>query len=187
RFETAQFHLLGKAERRGELADDPGRHDERASAPGPLDPLLAGEVRERATDGDETAAVLTGEFALRWQALADPPVSSLDRGAQVEIDLVVERDRSGLESVACQPCPRRERGPAGWWRSDRDALLIRLYANILAERARVNPLGGCRRGRPMRPRRRPGPPDSPGAAAPDDGVQSRPCQDGSSPSTSPIG
>ena len=74
-----------------------GMEDERAAAAGPLDALLAGELRERPPDGDQAAAVALGELALGRQPVARLPLARVERGHQVEIDLVVQRDGTELE------------------------------------------------------------------------------------------
>ena len=56
---------------------------------------------EGAADGDQAAAVAIGELALRGELVARPPLAGVERGAQVEIDLVVERDRAREEPEAC--------------------------------------------------------------------------------------
>ena len=46
--EAAGLHLLGEAQGAGEVDVDPRREDERAAAAGPLEPLLADELAQRA-------------------------------------------------------------------------------------------------------------------------------------------
>ena len=73
----------------------------------PLEAALAGQVAEGAADGDQAAAVALGELALGGQPVAGAPFARLEGGAQVKIDLVVERDRARQEPEACHA--RRER------------------------------------------------------------------------------
>ena len=103
RLEAAQLHLLREADRRGQLADDTWRLDERAPAAGPLEAILAGEVGQRTPHGDEAAAVLLGELTLRRKPIPDRPLALVDSGSQVEIDLMVERYRAGSQLETCQP------------------------------------------------------------------------------------
>ena len=90
-----------------------GWSDERAAAAGPLEALLAGQLAQRAPDGDQAAAVALRELALGRQPVAGAPFARVEGGAQVEIDLVVQRDGSELEPEACHavasgpPCDRR--------------------------------------------------------------------------------
>ena len=101
--QAAQLHLLREAERGGQVAHDARRRDERAPAAGPLQALLAGQVGEGPAHRDEAAAVALGELPLGRQPVPDRPLARLDPGAQVDVDLVVQRDRSGLELETCQP------------------------------------------------------------------------------------
>ena len=98
RVEAAVLHLLGEAERAGEVALDPRREDGRAAAAGPLDPALAGQLGERPPDGDQAAAVALGELALRREEIAGTPFAVVERRAQVQVDLVMQRDGTELES-----------------------------------------------------------------------------------------
>ena len=75
--------------------------DERSASPRPLQPTLAGEIAQRAADGDEAAPVAGGELALRRQPVPGPPLAGVERRTQVEVDLVVERDRARQEPEAC--------------------------------------------------------------------------------------
>ena len=82
----------------GEVDVDPRREDERAAAAGPLEPPFADELAQRPPDRDEAAAVALGEVALGRQPVAGRHSPRVEGGLQVEIDLVVERDRAELES-----------------------------------------------------------------------------------------
>ena len=109
------LHLLGERHRAVEVEVDRRAGDERAPAAGPLEAALAGQVAERAADGDQAAAVALGQLALGRQPVARAPFARVERGAQVKIDLVVERDRARQEPEACHA--RRERPRAvgrGW-------------------------------------------------------------------------
>jgi hypothetical protein len=57
--------------------------DERATPPRSLDPALADQLIERPTDGDETAAVMGRELALRRQLIPGRPSPRIERGEQV--------------------------------------------------------------------------------------------------------
>ena len=62
RRQPMQLHLLGEAERGGQVAHDPGRRHERPPAPRPLESLLAGKVGQGSPYRDEAAAVPFGEL-----------------------------------------------------------------------------------------------------------------------------
>ena len=100
------LHLFGERHRAVEVEVDRGAGHERAAAAGPLQAVLARQVAERAPDGDQAAAVPLGQLALGRQPVAGAPFARLERGAQVKIDLVVERDRARQEPEACHA--RRE-------------------------------------------------------------------------------
>jgi hypothetical protein len=74
--------------------------DERAPPPRSLQTLLANELRERTPDRDQAAAVAGGKVAFGWEAIARLPLPAVECGAQVEIDLVVQRDGTELEAEA---------------------------------------------------------------------------------------
>ena len=78
----------------GEVEVDAGRQHERALAPGPLDALLAHQLVERAPDGDEAAAIADREVTLGRHLIARVPVAAIQRGTQVQVDLVMQRDRA---------------------------------------------------------------------------------------------
>ena len=96
--EAARLHLLGERELAGEVAIDPGVQDERAAPARPLQPALADQLAERAPDGDQAAAIARRQVALGRQAIAGPPLAGVEGGLQVQVDLVVQRDRAELES-----------------------------------------------------------------------------------------
>ena len=79
---------------------DAGRQDEGAAPAGPFEATLAGELVERAPDGDQAAAVATGQLAFGWESVARLPLAGVDGGLQVQVDLVVQRDGTELQSVA---------------------------------------------------------------------------------------
>src|SRR5215211_5760015 len=57
--EAQARHLLGEAVGVGEVAIDAWLKDVRATALGPLQPLLAGELIQSPANGDQAAAVVT--------------------------------------------------------------------------------------------------------------------------------
>src|SRR5437016_1726119 len=65
RVEAVALHLLGKAERPGEVMVDPLPEHVRAATTGPLDASLAGELAEGVPNGDQAAAVAAGQLPLR--------------------------------------------------------------------------------------------------------------------------
>ena len=101
--ETALPHLFGEARPRGDVAIEARMEDERAAPARPFDPALTHQLVERATDGDQTAAVMGRELALRRQLPAGWPPTGLEGGEQVEIHLMVQRDGAELESEPSQP------------------------------------------------------------------------------------
>ena len=104
RSHPAELHLLGEGEVTLEVAVDARVEDERASASCPLQPLLEDEIAERAPDRDQAAAVALGEVTFGRQLVARPPLTGVERSAKIQVDLVVERHRSELETEACHPC-----------------------------------------------------------------------------------
>ena len=80
--------------------------DERAAAARPLESLLADQLAERPPDGDQAAAVALRQVALGGQPVARAPLALVEGGLQVQVDLVVERDRAELESVTCHRAGR---------------------------------------------------------------------------------
>ena len=87
----------------GEVEVDPWREHEGALPARPRDALLADELVQRAADGDQAAAVPLRELPLRGYLVARPPVAAVQRPAQVEIDLVVQGDRTQLEPETGHP------------------------------------------------------------------------------------
>src|SRR5262245_8787935 len=102
RIEAALAHLLGEARPAGDVAVHPRVEDERPATARALDAALARQLVEGAADRDEAAAVELGELALRRHAITRLPSPVVERGAQVEIDLVVERHGAELETGAGQ-------------------------------------------------------------------------------------
>jgi hypothetical protein len=100
------LHLFGERHGAVEVEVDRRTGDERAASAGALEAPLAGQVAQRPAHGDQAAAVSLRQLALRRQPVARAPLAGVDRGAQVKIDLVVERDRSRQEPEACHA--RRE-------------------------------------------------------------------------------
>ena len=100
RVEAAALHLLGEAQRIGHADVESGREHERAAALAALEPPLPRELVEGAPDRDQRAAVHSRQLALGGQALADLELARIERGSQVNIDLVMQRDRAELEPVA---------------------------------------------------------------------------------------
>ena len=78
-----------------------GEH-ERAAAASALDALLAGQLVEGAADRDEADAVLARQLPLGRNVVALRPAAVVDRAAQVQVDLVVERDGPRLEPEPSQ-------------------------------------------------------------------------------------
>jgi hypothetical protein len=66
----------------------------------PVQPSLAGQLREGTADGDQAAAVALRELALRREEIAGTPFARVERRAKVQVDLVVKRDGTELESEA---------------------------------------------------------------------------------------
>src|SRR5512147_234884 len=98
RIQAASLHLLGERQVPGEVPVDPGMEDERAATAGPLQASLADELAERPPDGDEAAAVADRQVALGREPVAGLPLARVEGGLEVQVDLVVERDRAELES-----------------------------------------------------------------------------------------
>ena len=107
RVQAAILHLLGEAHRAGKVALDPRPEDGRATAARPLQACLARQLRQGASDGDQAAAVARGELALRREEVAGSPLACVERRAEVQVDLVMKRDGTELESEVCH----REGGP----------------------------------------------------------------------------
>jgi hypothetical protein len=61
---------------------------------------LAGELRQGPPDRDEAAAVAGGELAFRREEVAGTPFACIERRAEVEVDLMMKRDGTELESEA---------------------------------------------------------------------------------------
>jgi hypothetical protein len=97
RVEAAGMHLVGEAPVATEVQVETAMEDERSAAARSLDALLAGELGQCAPDGDQAAAVLRRELALRRQPVARFPLVGIQSGHKVEIDLVVQRDGTELE------------------------------------------------------------------------------------------
>jgi hypothetical protein len=100
---TAALHLLREAEATGEVAIHAGCEDGGPAPAGALDAALARQFGERVPDRDQAAAVALGEFPLRRETVAGAPLAAVERGGQVEIDLVMQRNRSGLEPEPRHP------------------------------------------------------------------------------------
>ena len=100
--EAAAQHLLAEALRVRQVTVDARRDDGGAASSGTQQASLAGQLAQRAADGDEAAAVAAGQLALRWQQLVGAPLAGVQRAAQVEIDLVVQRDGAELQAGAGQ-------------------------------------------------------------------------------------
>src|SRR5690349_533820 len=100
--EAALAHLLGEACSSGDVAVEPGPEDERAASARPLDATLAHEFVQRAPDRDEAAAVVTCELTLGGELRTRRPAPLVQGATQVEIDLMVQRDRTELETKAGQ-------------------------------------------------------------------------------------
>ena len=137
RVETARLHLLGEAQGTGEIDVDPGCEDECSAAASPLEPAFADQLAHRAPDGDQAAAIASGELALGREPVAGAPFRCVEGGLQIEIDLVMERDRAELESEA-----RHRRG----WTSgmDRDGSGLagaRIADNVISNGVK-SPTGG---------------------------------------------
>ena len=98
RIEAAGLHLLGEREVAGEVPIDPGVEDERSAPAGTFHPPLAHELSECPPDRDEAAAIAGGQVALGRQAIPRPPLAGVQGALQVEVDLMVQRDRAELES-----------------------------------------------------------------------------------------
>src|SRR4051812_24280957 len=95
---AARLHLLGEAERIREVDVETWCEHEGPTAPRPLEAAVAHHLAQRAPDRDQAAAVALGEVALRREAVARPPLTGVQRRSQVEIDLMMQRDRAQLES-----------------------------------------------------------------------------------------
>jgi len=95
-------HLLGKAHRAGAVEVDPRREDVGAAAPDSLDPLLAGELVEGSSNGDDRAAVAGRELALWRDSVAGLQLIGIERSLQVQVDLVMQRNRTELQAVVGQ-------------------------------------------------------------------------------------
>ena len=65
-----------------------------------LEPPLAGELAQRAPDGDQAAAVARASSRSVGRRSPGAPLAGVERRAQVEVDLVVQRDGTELESEA---------------------------------------------------------------------------------------
>ena len=93
-------HLVREATAAAEVQVEARVEDERAAAARPLDPLFASQLGERPPDRDEAAPVALGQLALGRQPVAGPPLVGIERGDQVDVDLVMERDGTELEPEA---------------------------------------------------------------------------------------
>jgi hypothetical protein len=100
RIESAGQHLIGEAAIATEVQVEARMENERSAPSRPLDPLLASQLRERAPDGDQAAAISLSQFAFGREPVARPPLIGIESGDQVEVDLVVERDGTELEPEA---------------------------------------------------------------------------------------
>ncbi len=111
RLQAAGAHLVDKAGARRNVPDDRGPADERASAAGTFQASLMGELREGSPDGDEAAPVALHQRALRGELIARAPDPVVEGRAQVEVDLVMQRDRSGFEA---EPRHASRRARCSW-------------------------------------------------------------------------
>jgi hypothetical protein len=68
--------------------------------PRPRRRSLAGQLGEGAANGDQAAAVPLRELALRREEIAGTPFARVERRTKVQVDLVVKRDGTELESEA---------------------------------------------------------------------------------------
>ena len=93
---------------------------ERAAAARPFEPLLAGQLAQGAPHGDQAAAVARRQVAFRRQAIAGLPLARIQRREQVQIDLVMQRDRAELESEAGHRAGRTSGDGAGFRACARD-------------------------------------------------------------------
>ena len=105
--QAAGAHLVGKAGAGRDVPDDGRLGHERPATGRPFQATFAGQLVERASHGDQAAPVAGRELAFRRQAVTGPPLARGKRLAQVEVDLVVERNRPGFESKACHRVPAK--------------------------------------------------------------------------------
>src|SRR5215210_1444355 len=82
-------HLLGEAQRAGEVAIDWLAKDGRATSAGPFDSLFASQLAEGAADRDEAAAIPFRKLTLRRQSLAGCPLARIEGRSQILVDLVM--------------------------------------------------------------------------------------------------
>ena len=97
--EALATHLLGEAHHTQERELDGRTRHERATTTGPLQASLPDEVGERSPDGDEAAAVLVGEAPLGGQPVAGLPLPIIEGTTEVQVHLVVQRHRAGLQAT----------------------------------------------------------------------------------------
>src|SRR6185369_13710890 len=83
-------HGVGPAGDFAAVVGDDGAGDDGAASAGGLEVALAGDVVERALDGDEAGAELAGEGLLGGEELAGPEVAA-DALEEARLDLGVER------------------------------------------------------------------------------------------------
>jgi hypothetical protein len=98
RVEAAALHLLREAQGVRGADVEAGLEDERPAAARALEALLAGELIEGPPDRDQAAAIAGRQLALGREAVARLPLPRVERGLQVELDLVVQRDGPGIQS-----------------------------------------------------------------------------------------
>ncbi len=105
RLQPATLHLLGEALDAGDVALDERRPDEGSATAGAIDPPFAHQLTEGVTDGDQAAAIACRQLALGRQPAAGAEFARFEGSLQVEIHLVVQRDRPNLELEPCHRPP----------------------------------------------------------------------------------
>ncbi len=97
-------HLLGQAHDAQQRELDGRTDDEGAPATGPLQAPLTDQVGERPTHGDEAAAVFVRKVPLRGQSVTRLPLPGIEGTTQVQVHLVMQRHRTGLQATTRHGC-----------------------------------------------------------------------------------
>ena len=97
RVEPAPLHLLGEAHRATQVDFDGRPRGKRPAPPRALETMLARQLGQRSSDRDQAAAIADREIAFRRQPVTRSPLATIEGRTQIEVDLMVERDRAGLE------------------------------------------------------------------------------------------
>jgi hypothetical protein len=97
RVKTQGAHLVGETQGLRQVTNKWGQFRERPQTASPLQASLSHELVQCSADGNEAAAVLGGQRPLRRKPLARRPLAGVEPSPKIEVNLVMERDRTWLE------------------------------------------------------------------------------------------